>query len=125
MPTARSRIWTSARSSSPAGPTTRPDRCPATSIRTAGAASGADWHRDTPPLHVVAPLCRRPYIWCLLQLVRRAEPTKGYRGAEATGNPVRVRDCPAAVSGNERRHLFAAARTGTALGLISLGSDGD
>jgi hypothetical protein len=38
---------------------------------------------------------------------------------EARGNPVRIRDCPAAVSGNDRRQSVS-----TALGLSRLGRDG-
>ncbi len=42
------------------------------------------------------------------QLVQRCR----CRGAgEATGNPVEIRDCPAAVSGNERRHTSTGHRS--------------
>ena len=60
------------------------------------------------------------HIWCSTQLVLRAQ-----RLAEVTGNPVGIRDCPAAVNGNDSRPSRARRRAaGTALGLISLGSDG-
>jgi hypothetical protein len=66
---------------------------------------------DTPVRHVVLGFGGGPTY-----RVSHAGSAVHARVAVATGNPVGIRDCPAAVSGNERRH--------EALGLISLGSDG-
>ena len=45
-------------------------------------------------------------------------------GRRPRGNPVRIRSCPAAVSGNDRRHRGAHARLGPALSQTVPGSDG-
>jgi hypothetical protein len=57
--------------------------------------------------------------------VQRSWFRRPHKLAEVTGKPVGIRDCPAAVNGNDSRPSRARRRAaGTALGLISLGSDG-
>jgi hypothetical protein len=81
-------------------------------LRVAGTWCGRmPARRDTPARHMVLPFAGRPTYGGACSWFRGPS-----RAAEATGNPVGVRDCPAAVNGNERHH--------PALGLISLGSDG-
>lgn len=53
----------------------------------------------------------------IAQLVRPVRQA----GGVVRGNPVRFRDCPAAVSGNDRRHTHW---TSAALGAAGPGSDG-
>ena len=83
----------------------------------AGASADAS---DTPIRHLVLGIPARSIYG-----VQRSWFCGLNKSAEVRGNPVRVRDCPAAVNGNDSRPSRARRRAaGTALGLISLGSDG-
>ena len=82
-----------------------------TASRLAGAVAGParrlavrQGRLDTPPQHVVVEASSEaPYM-----VSPAAGSDRQPRRDEARGNPVRIRDCPAAVSGNDRRHTALA-----------------
>ncbi|GGK96597.1 hypothetical protein GCM10011588_08830 [Nocardia jinanensis] len=88
----------------------------------ADLAKVCEAERDRAPPSRPVPLGASTLLW-FTQLVRRPddkEPRTSAPGAEARttrvrGNPVEIRNCPAAVSRNDRRHQHWAH---------SLGSDG-